>query len=456
LKMDPAKQAILKLQEDMYLDQAMARNGCVARLFNDGEDIEVFSRDGSVVYLGSMAQFKINMMDNIKKFGEPIIHQKVTWYKEECASERGRRMRHMQAAKFAYQQSLKALEESFAAASVEPAVEPEPQKEEAAATGWPEVSGESTWDDGVQEEEEEGVVTKGYEDGYVMIAKKGAEVAAPEEEVPPARPELPENRVGKLQEIYQAWGLRPEYKMMSRKESDGRLTFVCQVIVPATDAIAIAKNKKSAKQKCAGNMLLALRGEKPYQDDVLWGFGAPAKADTSASTGSIAQSEHIYEEVLPPTLAECQVPAEEDAEEELTCCLPGKKKLSRLLKNRGKAVDRKRTPNPGKDKKMARRARQAVKRHQRKVEYRALVDEVTKARMEQRLGEVNSTDINLDRTHISLIEAADANLAREGGKWNTIMKEHQATDDGHCDEMEAIAGPGASMVGQLGQDENKN
>jgi len=95
-------------------------------------------------------------------------------------------------------------------------------------------------------------------------------------EAPPAGFILPNNKVGALQEKYQAKGIFPLYTIIRRQGPPHDVAFTCQVNLGFLEFRATGQTKQAAKQAAAGKMLYSVIDTDPFKEP-----GPVLKKDTS-------------------------------------------------------------------------------------------------------------------------------------------------------------------------------
>jgi len=95
-------------------------------------------------------------------------------------------------------------------------------------------------------------------------------------EAPPAGFVLPNNKVGALQEKYQARGIFPLYTIIRKQGPPHGVSFTCQVNLGYLEFRATGNTKQAAKQAAAGKMLYSVVETNPFKEP-----GPVLKKDTS-------------------------------------------------------------------------------------------------------------------------------------------------------------------------------
>jgi len=282
--MDTLREAIEYLELERDLGMVMAVSGCTQ--IRTGTAIDVFARNGDVVFSGDFADFQMDMSNNLVIHGEPIVHRSVVCFDDAGLEECRRRSRVLGNIKRVSARKIQKLRDIADELEEEEEEEvlPPVVEEEAGDSDFPDgvvistmaASVEATREvarqgDGVEAGSEaenldpevdrgvgslDGVIYSIPQRGKcraLVTPATGREVLCGDDSmvVPP------EDNVKRLQEAYEALGYRPEYDMTAGFTGG----FLCCVRVACLEARGEGSTQEEAMQDAAATLLGGMRDE---------------------------------------------------------------------------------------------------------------------------------------------------------------------------------------------------
>lgn len=221
-----------KEYQNLKLKKVMATYGCELKQSVRIGFLDVVAEDGKIVLHGTIDEIREEMALNTFAYGEPIIHPSATSFTASTPIIKTARKSKVEEITKMMDDELARHDEML-------------KNAEKMLVGEIEKLQLGECDD--SDTDDSGPEIK----GHVLT--------------PPPDFELPEDKIGSLQEKYQKLGVKPSYTVVRKKDiTNGTFFYECQLRLGYFETTSRGNNKQEAKHKAAGHMLFKITDADPF------------------------------------------------------------------------------------------------------------------------------------------------------------------------------------------------